>query len=78
MSGYGLRFTLPQNMGAVSTATICSQVALRNAENTVYYGISTFNTAHSNAPYQFKSDWERMQFKLGQANIIGGRNIQNQ
>ena len=70
---YSLRGTL----GGMSTATICSQVALRNAENTIYYNISTFNIAHSNAPYKFKSDWERMQFKLGQANIIGGRNIQD-
>jgi hypothetical protein len=72
------RFTFPVNLGAMSTATIASQVSETRAQNAEFYFVSTFNA--NNPPekqYKFKSESERVQFLLGRLNLICGRNVQN-
>jgi hypothetical protein len=79
MSGApGLRFYLPQVIGAMSTATIASQVSIRNEDLTIYYFVSTVNSVNPNKPYRFSSDVERMKYNMGMAFAIGGANVQNQ
>lgn len=72
------RFTYPQVIGAMSTATIASQVPIKAQDLSVYFFVSTFNAANPNTPYKFGSDQERMQYRNGQAYAIGGANLQNQ
>jgi hypothetical protein len=78
MSGFGGRFYLPQVIGAMSTATIGSQVVARNEDLTVYLFVSSYNSAHPTNNYRFSSDSERMKYRMGQAFAIGGANVQNQ
>jgi len=72
------RFSYPQIIGAMSTATIASQLSKRNEGLTTYIFVSTVNAANPRAPYRFSSDAERMQYNLGQSYAIGGANVQNQ
>ena len=74
----GPRFTYPQIIGAMSTATISSQLARKNEGLTTYLFVSSFNSANPNSRYRFGSDAERMQYNLGQSYAIGGANVQNQ
>ena len=79
MSGApGLRFYLPQVIGAMSTATIASQVVAKNEDLAVYYFVSTVNAVNPTKPYKFGSDSERMKYNMGMAYAIGGANVQNQ
>ena len=72
------RFTFPVNLGAMSTATLASQVSEIRAQNAEFYFVSTFNAnAPADKQYKFKSEGERLQYLLGRLNIIGGRNVQN-
>jgi len=78
MSGYGSRFYRTQIIGAMSTATVGSQVVARNEDLSVYFFVSTYNTAHPTTPYRFHSFDEKMKYNMGQAFAIGGANVQNQ
>ena len=79
MSGApGLRFYLPQVIGAMSTATIASQVSAKNEDLTIYYFVSTVNAVNPTKPYRFSSDIERMKYNMGMAYAFGGANVQNQ
>jgi hypothetical protein len=78
MSGYGSRFYRTQIIGAMSTATIGSQVVARNEDLTVYLFVSSYNSANPTNNYRFSSDTERMKYRMGQAFAIGGANVQNQ
>ena len=64
----------------VSTPFIFESVAVQNAANNVYEYVQAYNTA-TNATvtgntYKFKSDYERMQYLLGQKNRGSGCNKQ--
>jgi hypothetical protein len=78
MSGYGSRFYRTQIIGAMSTATIGSQVVARNEDLTVYLFVSSYNSVNPTNNYRFSSDTERMKYRMGQAFAIGGANVQNQ
>lgn len=78
MSDYGSRFYRTQIIGAMSTATVGSQVVARNEDLTVYLFVSSYNTAHPTAPYRFNSFDEKMKYNMGQAFAIGGANISRQ
>ena len=78
MSGFGGRFYLPQVIGAMSTATIGSQVVAKNEDLAVYFFVSSYNSVNPRNNYRFGSDSERMKYRMGQAFAIGGANVQNQ
>jgi hypothetical protein len=72
------RFTFPANLGAMSTATIASEVINTRAQNAEFYFVSTFNaSASADKQYKFKSEGERVQYLLGRLNLVCGRNVQN-
>jgi hypothetical protein len=54
---------------AVSTIFVFDTPQVQTAANNVYEYVTAFNNATSNSSknvkYQFKSDWERMQYILG-------------
>jgi hypothetical protein len=68
----------PQIIGAMSTATISSQLIRRDQGLTTYIFVSTLVGPNPNFTYKFKSDTERMQYNLGKAFAIGQMNSQNQ
>jgi hypothetical protein len=78
MSGYGSRFYRPQIIGAMSTATIASQVVAKNEDLAVYFFVSSYNSVNPTNNYRFGSDAERMKYKMGQAFAIGGANVSHQ
>ena len=78
MSDYGSRFYRTQIIGAMSTATIASQVVGRNENLTTYLFVSSYNSANPTTPYRFNSFTEKIKYDMGQAVAIGGANIQNQ
>lgn len=64
----------------VSTPFVFESVAYQNAANNVYEYVNTYNTANNATvtgnTYKFKSDYERMQYLLGQKNRGTGCNKQ--
>ncbi len=64
----------------VSTPFVFESVAYQNAANNVYEYVTAYNTANNAAVtgsnYKFKSDYERMQYVLGQKNRSTGCNKQ--
>lgn len=78
MSGYGSRFYRTQIIGAMSTATVGSQVVARNEDLSVYFFVSSYNSANPTAPYRFNSFDEKMKYNMGQAFAIGGANVSRQ
>ena len=76
MSDYGSRFYRTQIIGAMSTATIASQVDRRNENLITYLYVSSYNSANPTAPYRFNSFNEKIKYNIGQSVAIGGGNIQ--
>jgi hypothetical protein len=64
----------------VSTPFVFDNVAYQNAANNVYEYVKAYNTANNATTtgntYKFKSDYERMQYMLGQKNRGTGCNKQ--
>jgi hypothetical protein len=64
----------------VSTPFVFESVAYQNAANNVYEYVTAYNTANNatvtGSNYKFKSDYERMQYLLGQKNRSPGCNKQ--
>jgi hypothetical protein len=64
----------------VSTPFIFDNVAYQNSANNVYEYVKAYNTANNatatGSNYKFKSDYERMQYVLGQKNRGTGCNKQ--
>ena len=57
--------------GIISTAMVFSTKDYQNSANSTYTHVSSFN-AVSRRPYTFKTDRERMLYKVGQlANVPG-------
>lgn len=65
----------------VSTPFVFETVAYQNAANQVYEYVQAYNTANNAAVtgsnYKFKSDYERMQYLLGQKGRKPGCSIQS-
>ncbi len=79
MSALGYLNAYPCVDGPVLAPADPSQVTARNAENATYAFVSTTNSISAGNPrftYKFKSESERLQYKLGQLNILGNRNLQ--
>jgi hypothetical protein len=54
--------------GYISTTMVFHSKDLQNSANSTYLYVSSFNASASNAtkPYTFKTDRERMLYKIGQ------------
>jgi hypothetical protein len=79
MSAFGYLNAYPCVDGPVLAPASQSQVTARNAENATYAFVSTTNSINANDSryqYKFKSESERLQYKLGQLNVLGNRNLQ--
>ena len=57
--------------GAISTPMVFSTQGFQNSANSTYRHVSSFN-AVSSTPYTFKTDRERMLFKIGQLATVPG------
>jgi hypothetical protein len=53
----------------VSTFTAFDTIAFQNSANTVYNYKIAYETANSGKTYQFKTDYERMQYLIGKERL---------
>jgi hypothetical protein len=58
--------------GYISTSMVFQTKGFQNAANATYEFVSSYNTINSNTPYTFKTDRERMLFKIGQLGSVPG------
>lgn len=59
------------NGGAISTVMVFATPDYQRSANSTYLHVSTFNSV-SRAPYTFKTDRERMLYKIGQQATVPG------
>jgi hypothetical protein len=65
------RYTLPTG-GFISTSMVFQTTGFQNSANTTYQYVSSFNAANPNRTYTFKTDRERMLFKIGEQATFPG------
>lgn len=58
--------------GYISTSMVFQTKDVQNAANTTYQFVSSYNATKPNTPYTFKTDRERMLFKIGQLGTVPG------
>uniref|UniRef100_A0A6C0L6J7 Uncharacterized protein n=1 Tax=viral metagenome TaxID=1070528 RepID=A0A6C0L6J7_9ZZZZ len=57
--------------GVISTSMVFSTKDYQNSANATYLHVSTFNSVNT-VPYTFKTDRERMLYKVGQLATVPG------
>lgn len=70
MDGTPRRVTVEAG-GFISTQMVFKSTGFQNSANATYRHVSSFN-AVSKTPYTFKTDRERMLFKIGQLGTVPG------
>ena len=58
--------------GFISTTMVFQNKDVQNAANSTYQYVSSFNATKPATPYTFKTDRERMLFKIGQLATVPG------
>jgi hypothetical protein len=58
--------------GYISTSMVFQTKGFQNAANATYEFVSSYNSTKPNTPYTFKTDRERMLFKIGQLGSVPG------
>ena len=58
--------------GYISTSMVFQTKDFQNSANSTYLYVSSFNATNPNTPYTFKTDRERMLFKIGQLATVPG------
>lgn len=58
--------------GYISTSMVFKSRGFQNSANTTYEFVSSYNSTKPNTPYTFKTDRERMLFKIGQLASMPG------
>ena len=58
--------------GYISTSMVFQSKGFQNSANTTYQYVSTYNSLKPATPYTFKTDRERMLFKIGQQATVPG------
>jgi len=58
--------------GYISTSMVFASKDFQNSANSTYAFVSTFNALKPTTPYVFKTDRERMLFKMGQLATVPG------
>jgi hypothetical protein len=65
------RYELPTG-GYISTVMVFQNKDVQNAANSTYLFVSSYNSSKPATPYTFKTDRERMLFKIGQLATVPG------
>lgn len=58
--------------GYISTSMVFQNKDVQNAANSTYLYVSSYNASKPATPYTFKTDRERMLFKIGQLATFPG------
>ena len=58
--------------GYISTSMVFQNRQVQNAANSTYEFVSSYNSTKPNTPYTFKTDRERMLFKIGELGTVPG------
>jgi hypothetical protein len=58
--------------GYISTSMVFQTKGLQNSANSTYLYVSSYNQTNPRTPYTFKTDRERMLFKIGQQATVPG------
>ena len=58
--------------GYISTSMVFSTTGFQNSANSTYLYVSSFNASTPATPYTFKTDRERMLYKIGQLATVPG------
>jgi hypothetical protein len=58
--------------GYISTSMVFASKGFQNSANSTYAFVSTFNALTPEKPYVFKTDRERMLYKIGQQASVPG------
>jgi hypothetical protein len=58
--------------GYISTSMVFGTRGFQNSANSTYLYVSSFNASKPATPYTFKTDRERMLFRIGQQATVPG------